>query len=150
MLSVITEEMADRRISCVIVEGFHCFHDSSVVDLLDLHIWLEKDFLVVRKRRQKLNPKWTDSYCQHELWPQHFEYKDQVFSRIPNRLFMFSGEPQPKESPEPTQEIIVLIRSSAENMSAFDQERAKAAQRLQLAIDIAITDSMVLPSTTKA
>ena len=44
MLRVIKEEMADRRICCVIVERVQLFYTSSVVDVLDLHIWLEVDF----------------------------------------------------------------------------------------------------------
>ena len=98
---MIKEEMADRRICCVIVEGFRLCYISSVVDVLDLHIWPEVDFREIRKQTQQRNKRWTDSYCRHDLWPPHLEYKDEVFSRMFDRLFVLPDKPQPKDGVEP-------------------------------------------------
>ena len=81
-LSVLQEELSDHKNHCVILEGFRCFHDAAVVDLLDLRIWLEAPLVTAKDRRQKRNPCWTDSYISDILWPHHLNYRKDVFDRI--------------------------------------------------------------------
>ena len=138
MMCVLKEELADQNNHCVILEGFRCFHDAAVLDLLDLRIWLEVPFATVKTRRQKRNACWTDSYISDMLWPHHIMYKDSVFARIsvvtpsevPERwprqmMFVCSGAAQADTT---VQQIITLIKSRV---------TLRSAQRLQLDIDSA-------------
>lgn len=61
----------------VIIEGFRCFFDPRLVELMDLMIWLEIDKQTCFERRQRTKSVPT-SVFEADLWPCHIEYREQV------------------------------------------------------------------------
>ena len=58
----------------VMVEGYHAFHDSRIVSLLDRKIFLYANDEILKKRRKERDPSIDDSYLNNFVLPEYSKY----------------------------------------------------------------------------
>lgn len=83
--AAVREAHASRDVRVVITEGFQAFHDPSLVDQMDLTVWLDVGEETARERRMRTSPVEPD-YFDTKLWPSHLEYRSRALLNTPSAV----------------------------------------------------------------
>ena len=122
---VLSQEVNDKSLDCIIFEGFKAFHDQRVPTLLNLLIWLEVPKEVSRNSRMK-NKKCSLDEFNDQIWYNHLRYAECVLPLYNSRLHRIhhNGKMHPQ-----------TVLDAAEVMVTKQSSKMKVAVEAVAAVD---------------
>lgn len=81
---LVTEQIGDHEV--VLVDGFLMYHNSTLLDMLDIKLFIKADYKTLKTRRESRvytidEGTWTDppGYFDKCVWPAYYEYHRSLF-----------------------------------------------------------------------